>query len=167
MAKKKNSPCISFLEQENIKRVCFEKIKLELTQRYRISAADLNGWNLKVHMAETDYGASYELAFNLSNFIIHGKKEIKKSIDVPVSWIDHLKLDINLWARDYLLKPKFFFTNIAKAITVLNLTPKFKKIETSIVYMRYCPHVHASDTSCHVEFLQFKNDFGEELGKLS
>lgn len=144
-------------EIEEIERIVFEKIIVALTKRYHISVRDLNGWKLKAYQDEAVYGAGAELAFELKNFIVHGKKEVKETVDVPVTWIDHLKLDLNKWANKHLINNPFFFTNLAKAILTLKLEPKFKTIEKLTTYMRYCPHVNTLDNSCHIEFLQFKN----------
>lgn len=147
MKKKKLAKFNDCLGAENIERVCFEKMRLELTQMYRIPASDLNGWNLEVVERELEYGAAKELAFRLKNFIVHGEKKEEDWQEFPVTWFDHLK-----WHLNFKFKTKF--------------KVRMSKIARQTTYMRYCPHVHSPDTSCHVEFLQFKNDFGEYMGKL-
>jgi hypothetical protein len=102
------------------------------------------------------------LVYQLKAFIAHGRKEIKKSTDVPVTWWDHLKLTINIWTRKHLLSEKLFFTNIAKAIMILNLTPKFKQISTYVEIKKYCPHV-GRDDRYHVEFMMIEPLNMEEL----
>jgi len=138
---------------EIIERVCFEKIMLNLTQKYRISAGNLKGWNLKAHIEEVNYAAAHELAFSLSNFIIHGKKEIKGVFYPPANWWEAFKNEVvysnKRWYKKY---PKVYYY-IAKLFGRV----KTISIDTSTVYMRYCPHVRSPDTSCHIEFLQFKD----------
>ena len=141
MKKKKLAKFNDRLGTENIERVCFEKIRLELTQMYRIPVSDLEGWNLEVAIREAEYGAARELAFRLKNFIVHGEKRVDKFVTVPVSWWDHLKLTLNIWAKWRLQHEHLFFTNIAKSILFLKLRPKLRNIETLTTYMRYCPHV--------------------------
>jgi len=141
--------------EKNIERVVFEKMMVNLTETCQISKHHLSGWKLDAHVLE-DYGMPRLLAFTLRNFMIHGSRNVLDHVVVPVSWLDHLKLDINLWAKKYLLQSHLFFTNIARAITSLKLTPKFREIHTKITEMRYCPHL-SSDHRTHFEFLQFKD----------
>lgn len=147
MARKKIDKDDDCLGLETVERVVFEKVMLNLGKMYGIPKGDLNGWNLEAIKRDIEYGAAIELSFKLGNFIIHGEKTEEDWQEFPVTWFDHLK-----WHVNFKFKTKF--------------KVRMSKIARKTTYMRYCPHLYSSGTSCHVEFLQFKNDFGEYMGKL-
>jgi hypothetical protein len=112
----------------------------------------MKGWELNKY--EADFGR--QMVYRLTMLMAHGDRTVTATEDVPITWWDHLKLDVNLWALNYIRKPHLFFTNIARAIVHLSITPKFRRIESSILVKRFCPHVGVSDDRSHIEFLMHK-----------
>jgi len=142
-----------FLEALPYERFKFDKEQLGISFRLtKKQFEEMKGWEIERY--ETDMG--YEIVWRVTRLMAHGDRTITATEDVPVSWWDHLKLDINLWARNYLLNQHFFFTNIARAIAYLPIIPKFRQIEKSILVKRFCPHVGESDNRPHIEFLMHK-----------
>lgn len=128
----------------------FERERLGID--YRLSKRDMEamkGWEMS--RFEADMGRS--IVWRVQTMMAHGDRTITATEDVPVTWWDHLKDDINLWALDHLKHTSFFFTNIAKAIICLCITPKTRTIEKSILVKRYCPHIAVGDNKPHVEFM--------------
>lgn len=97
----------------------------------------------------------HDLVIRLTHKVAFGDKVLKEEIDVPLTWWDHFKFDLNSWAWGWLVnKDHFFFTNIAKAITALKITPRFRAIPVMTQTSRnYCPHVSNGDNRPHVEFM--------------
>jgi len=134
-------------------RYRFEKERMAFTSSLsRRQMEEMRGWEL--HKYESDLGE--QMVYTLTRMMAHGDRTVTATEDVPVTWWDHLKLDINLWAVNYLKHHHFFFTNIARAIAYLPIVPKFRKIEKSILIKRFCPHVGESDNRPHIEFLVHK-----------
>lgn len=132
-------------------RVVFHKEQVGFSTR--VSRKDgLQGWMFDKYEEQ----AINELVYRVTNFMAYGYKEALEDADVPVTWVDHLKLDINVWATKYLRTPHFFFTNIAKAINQLRLKPRFRKIVTKTNIKNYCPHFNNNNSQDHVEFMQIK-----------
>lgn len=120
----------------------------------------LQGWEFESFLDER----FHELVLQATIKLPYGDKVIKEELEVPLHWVDHLKFDINSWAWGWLVeKHHFFFTNIAKAITVLKLTPRFRTIPVMSQTIRnYCPHIGVGDNRPHIEFMLQKS-FGEEF----
>jgi hypothetical protein len=133
-----------------LERYLFEKERFGID--FRLSKRDkeaMKGWELE--RFEDDFSRS--VVWRVTTLMAHGDRTVTATEDVPITWWDHVKYDINMWALDYLKRPRFFFTNIAKAIAYLPITPKFRRIESSILVKRFCPHVGVGDNRPHIEFM--------------
>jgi len=143
----------NIFETMPFERYTFENERISFTMALSKSDFErMKGWEFQRYEAEM----GSQMVYRLSRLMAHGDKEVKSSEDVPVSWWDHLKLDINLWARHYIIEPHFFFTNIARAITRLRITPKFRKIKTSVLIKNFCPHFDVGDNRPHIDFMMHK-----------
>lgn len=105
-----------------------------------------------------------DLVVRLSQKVAFGDKMLKEEIGVPKTWWDHLKFDLNSWAWRWLVdKDHLFFTNIAKVIIALKLTPRFRTIPVVTQTLRnYCPHISNGDNRPHIEFMLHRS-FGEDF----
>lgn len=146
---------------EQCQRYKFNKERLGIM--YRIPKSELEklaGWEFESYLDER----FRELILRATTQMSYGDKVVKEEFEVPLHWVDHLKFDINSWAWGWLVeKDHFFFTNIAKAITALKLTPRFRTIPVMSQTIRnYCPHIGVGDNRPHIEFMLQKS-FGEDF----
>lgn len=145
-----------FLDTLPYERFKFDKEQLGLAFHLtKKQYEQMKGWEIEQY--ETDMGR--DVVYRVTRLMAHGDRTITATEDVPVTWWDHIKYDINMWALDYLKHPHFFFTNIAKAIAYLPITPKLRRIEKSILVRRFCPHVGVGDNRPHIEFMMHKPQY--------
>ena len=93
-----------FLDVFPYERFKFDKEQLGIAYMMtRQQLAKMKGWEIEQY--ETDRGR--EIVMRVTTLMAHGDRTVTATEDVPITWWDHLKLDVNLWARNYLLNPHF------------------------------------------------------------